>query len=49
MIAAAVITILSPVVKLVVEVGERALDAPTVAQKERECAPSQPPADSRPS
>jgi hypothetical protein len=42
-----VITILSPVVKLVVEVGERALDAPTV-QRERECRPAPPPADDPP-
>ena len=47
MIAAAVITILSPAVKLVVEMGERALGVPT-AQKERECRPP-PPADTRPS
>ncbi|HEX6455524.1 MAG TPA: hypothetical protein VF009_03280, partial [Solirubrobacterales bacterium] len=46
MIAAAVITVLSPAVKFVVEVGERALDGPTV-RSERECAPSTPPADAR--
>jgi hypothetical protein len=43
-----VITILSPAVKLVVEVAEGALDAPTV-RKERECAPSSPPVNTRPS
>jgi hypothetical protein len=40
-IAAAVITVLSPAVKLVVEVGERALGTPT-AREERECQPVTP-------
>jgi hypothetical protein len=47
-VAAAVITVLSPAVKFVVEVGERALDSPT-AQQQRECTPVVPPVEDRPS
>jgi len=42
-IAAAVITVLSPAVKLAVEVGESALGTPA-AREERECQPVRPPA-----
>lgn len=46
MIAAAVITVLSPAVKFVVEVGEDALGTPTA--QERECTPVLPRPEGRP-
>jgi len=47
LVLSAVITILSPVVKLMAEVGERALDAPTA--QERRCTPGVRPAEDPPS